>query len=1344
MKKSIFLLIIFVCVIFIDGFAYNSPCYSDDDPLNDTGIDYSQYVPSENRRITIRGTEFHHSQGNNYVTQSEWTNLVSDLNEIFNDFGIEFESEGLSYYTNVDEYIDEYSGYLGCNNEFVEYLFSFPPRNVTNIFDIIFIYYSFESANLDYEYGIIDGEFDSQMIFRSNLNPSANVNQIAYYICSALGMYDVRADISGNGDYVDDTQSNEPDNLMNLSDLDDSLTDDQIGRLHWALTNHTSLKPLIRKSATLRNLVDDQDYGTVELDGSDPHNSPYTPNLLDRKTYTIKTTDRQVTYQSSLHQLAHWEDGSNDVRSLRFHQAETFDFDKKETDWYGRFHPTYSFSSSTSPSGLCDIEMEDPWADEGIFFKPAANYPVFIDYNDEFSTAMENYQIKAPKYCASTSHIYVFTGWTCGTAGDAVFEDESSNITKVDFQVDDAEVIANYTAVENQADYTATIPSGETLTIPAGADISFASGFTIDVVGAISALGTAASPISLTGTGKAASYDWFQFNPADTLIIVGSSQAELDLKHVNIEDVKCGVYFDGDDISAELNNVNFENTNVGIFIDRVVDNSIEIDSVTFSDNDIHVSFSDGLAEDDQTSTIIISNCVFSGDCDYSIWGFPQDDLSSYNSNIDLFICSNVFYDDNGIYLHIVGGGDYGDIDVESYNNIFHSSYCSLIAADDVDAGNNVGYNTSTSYMGNDVITDDPLLIDPDDGDFRIASNSPCVDAGGDYWDCMYLPEYDPDGTTPDIGAYYFPQTTFSGTIDSDTTWYGQVTVTGDVTVSNGVELTIDPGSMVMFNSGKEINVNGTITADGIANAHIVFTRSDTNSTSKSYWDRIVVNSTASYTFDNIEMYGASYGIRLYYNSGGTIQNSLFRQNYRALYLYNADNVTIRNCDIIDNSYGMYCSRANNLWIEDNLIDSSYYYGIYMYRSDGEIRGNVIRNSINYDGIRPYYLSGPDLSTSYDPDHIQINNTIANNNRYGVNAYSSSDTDLGTYLFIGTDYLGGFNYFNRGSSLYDVYNYNSGTVKAECNWWSSMSTSGSVDTSPTAGSLGFSLPKETDGKLPTAAEQLLAEAYYQEKVDSTYTKAITTLNRLAGIAPQDVVAYKVVLRLGRLYRKIGDVDGLKENLDALFTRYSDQLIGRIALDYSVSIYADEGNFREVLDRLAKVISLWRKEPAAADAIACALFEQGMIYMDMDSTSFLGKKSAVAAQNSFRELLEKYPDSEAAWLLENLMDIKSRDIDIGLRIPERFTFQAPYPNPFNPTTTFQFELPQATQLSLVIYNLNGEEVWRLNNRMRNDYPAGYHRVVWNGKNSQGLPVSTGAYIAVLTTPEYRQSHKVLLIK
>jgi hypothetical protein len=94
-----------------------------------------------------------------------------------------------------------------------------------------------------------------------------------------------------------------------------------------------------------------------------------------------------------------------------------------------------------------------------------------------------------------------------------------------------------------------------------------------------------------------------------------------------------------------------------------------------------------------------------------------------------------------------------------------------------------------------------------------------------------------------------------------------------------------------------------------------------------------------------------------------------------------------------------------------------------------------------------------------------------------------------------------------------------------------------------------------------------------------------------------------------------------------------------------------------------------------------------------------------------------------------------------IPEEFALSQNYPNPFNPSTAIRFDLPIATDVHLVIYNLLGREVVRLvDNRME---PA-YHQVIWNGRDAQGRDVPTGIYIARLVTPEFSKSIKMVLLK
>jgi hypothetical protein len=94
-----------------------------------------------------------------------------------------------------------------------------------------------------------------------------------------------------------------------------------------------------------------------------------------------------------------------------------------------------------------------------------------------------------------------------------------------------------------------------------------------------------------------------------------------------------------------------------------------------------------------------------------------------------------------------------------------------------------------------------------------------------------------------------------------------------------------------------------------------------------------------------------------------------------------------------------------------------------------------------------------------------------------------------------------------------------------------------------------------------------------------------------------------------------------------------------------------------------------------------------------------------------------------------------------IPENYFLSQNYPNPFNPTTTIEFGLPQATDLTLTIYDLRGHVVTTLvNGRL----DAGYHTVVWNGTNRQGKALSSGVYFARLTTPSFSRSIKMVLME
>lgn len=99
-----------------------------------------------------------------------------------------------------------------------------------------------------------------------------------------------------------------------------------------------------------------------------------------------------------------------------------------------------------------------------------------------------------------------------------------------------------------------------------------------------------------------------------------------------------------------------------------------------------------------------------------------------------------------------------------------------------------------------------------------------------------------------------------------------------------------------------------------------------------------------------------------------------------------------------------------------------------------------------------------------------------------------------------------------------------------------------------------------------------------------------------------------------------------------------------------------------------------------------------------------------------------------------------------LPKSFTLSGAHPNPFNPATTIEYGLPEASRVSLVIYDIAGGEVmrWGLTEQ------PGYKQLIWNGTDEQGRQVPTGIYIyrlvatSIESDQRYTASRKMLFLK
>jgi hypothetical protein len=88
------------------------------------------------------------------------------------------------------------------------------------------------------------------------------------------------------------------------------------------------------------------------------------------------------------------------------------------------------------------------------------------------------------------------------------------------------------------------------------------------------------------------------------------------------------------------------------------------------------------------------------------------------------------------------------------------------------------------------------------------------------------------------------------------------------------------------------------------------------------------------------------------------------------------------------------------------------------------------------------------------------------------------------------------------------------------------------------------------------------------------------------------------------------------------------------------------------------------------------------------------------------------------------------------PDRYLLSQNYPNPFNPVTTIRYQLPEEARVSLIIYNVLGQEVAKLVDEVQN---AGYKQANFNVNN-----ISSGVYFYRLRAGSFTDIKKMMVVK
>lgn len=391
---------------------------------------------------------------------------------------------------------------------------------------------------------------------------------------------------------------------------------------------------------------------------------------------------------------------------------------------------------------------------------------------------------------------------------------------------------------------------------------------------------------------------------------------------------------------------------------------------------------------------------------------------------------------------------------------------------------------SLTYTYDNCIDKNPQFVSPTAGrgisfnaslaNWKLQTYSPCINAGIQEGIPASIPDKDLGGgeriihVLIDIGAYekFNDKINICGVFTQNTPLAADSAfITCDVTVNDGVTLTIAPGTVIVIDEETSILVNGTVIAEGTGDHPIIFTVKDTSGFS----DQEIFNGGwAGIVFDNESLGGEMYdndpsrfrfcrfeyvkgksvihcirysGVevdqcRFLNNSGShsggiygyfanlTVKNSLFENNrpndlypsYEASALhFSYSSPAILNNEFRNNRDDvMYIQYCNGAEIRNNLIANTIIgSGIRIRTSHNSIiEGNRVFNS-SYDS---YYGGGTGI-TMFKGNHYLANNLVCNNGSIGI-----SFVECGTSYAINNTIC---NNNGAGANIYttDAYAYN---------------------------------------------------------------------------------------------------------------------------------------------------------------------------------------------------------------------------------------------------------------------------------------------------------------------------------
>jgi parallel beta-helix repeat protein len=559
-------------------------------------------------------------------------------------------------------------------------------------------------------------------------------------------------------------------------------------------------------------------------------------------------------------------------------------------------------------------------------------------------------------------------------------------------------------------------------------------------------------------------------------------------------------------------------------------------------------------------------------------------------------------------------------------------------------------------------------------------------------------------------------------LNTDLNIQGIVSIVGTITINNGASMDIYPNSSVTIAEDVDIYNHGILTIDGGTS------RSINISNANQLWSGITSYREGSLTCNNAIIEGAQTGISIRGNS--SVSHCEITNCYTGIAIETGTTFSVERNSIYQNTQGILISN-NQATISLGVVDQNDVtqngVGVLIYNSNTKLTSNNILNNTRA-GLHLIRESDPlikDCNVSYtESDWLSRPEIRLESDSYPIIDDARND--------INTDGLG-----------YSLYYASTGRIEqmlARNNYWGCTDSLQIRDSIyPPLWAVVFDpFCLEPNTYIPNLEDNLFKQALQAEEAGDVelakqlYTSIVVT-------EPDSLYALQCLGRLNSVYAGTPD---LISELRSIYNAY--------ALSCSDSLLIASAEVRSVmLDRFAMQYlqaiqgyeDLLQGSASELDSLLCLLdiayTLEDIYYNDQGKGMYIG---ATYHSNGMHitSLKEARHTVDRIW--GEILSTSDNTSIPNAPVPTKLDITN-YPNPFNPSTTIAFSLPEEGIVRMVIYNIRGQQVKEL---IAGNMSRGFHKVIWDGRDNRSRSVSSGLYFVRIEVGKTSIVKKITMIK